>query len=55
MDKRELTQEEWYAVCLGVMKDTAKRYLMTGLKIGFLCGLTVGWIAGGLVMLLTGS
>ena len=51
MDKRELTQDEWYAVCLGVMKDTAKRYLMTGIKIGFLGGLTVGWIAGGLVML----
>ena len=24
-------------------------------QIGFLCGLTIGWIAGGLVMLLTGS
>ena len=51
MDKREPTQEEWYAVCLGVMKDTAKKYFWIGIKIGFLCGLTVGWIAGGLVML----
>ena len=51
MDKHELTQEEWLAVCLGVSRVTAKRYLMTGIKIGFLGGLTMGWIAGGLVML----
>lgn len=51
MDKRELTQEEWYAICKAVAIDTGKRWLMNGIKIGFLGGLTMGWIAGGLVML----
>lgn len=50
MGRFELTQEEWYLVCLNVMKDTAKKYFNIGVKIGFLGGLTVGWIAGGLVM-----
>ena len=51
MDKREPTQEEWYAICKAVAIDTGKRWLMNGIKIGFLGGLTVGWIAGRLVML----
>ena len=50
MDKRELTKEEWYDICTAVAIDTGKRWLMDGIKIGFLGGLTVGWIAGGLVV-----
>lgn len=51
MDKRPLTEEEWIVLVKAVALDMAKRWLMRGIKLGFLGGLTVGWIAGGLVML----
>ena len=51
MDKRQLTEEEWVALVKLVALDMAKLWLRRGVKIGFLGGLTVGWIAGGMVML----
>lgn len=47
---RQLTKEESQAILVALIKETAKLWLMRGIKIGFLGGLTVGWIAGGLVM-----
>lgn len=46
-----MTKEESEALLVAIIKEVAKRWLMNGIKIGFLGGLTVGWIAGGLVML----
>ena len=47
---RQLSKEESQAILIALIKETAKLWLMRGLKLGFLGGLTVGWIAGGLVM-----
>ena len=47
---RQLSKEESQAILVAILKETAKLWLMRGLKLGFLGGLTVGWIAGGLVM-----
>lgn len=48
---KQLSKEESQAILVVILKETAKLWLMRGIKIGFLGGLTVGWIAGGLVML----
>ena len=48
---KQLSKEESQAILVAILKETAKLWLMRGLKLGFLGGLTVGWIAGGLVML----
>lgn len=48
---QQFNKEESQAILVAIIKETAKLWLMRGIKIGFLCGLTVGWIAGGLVML----
>lgn len=50
-EKLSLTVEELKAIVLAVSKDTGRRLFWVGIKIGFLGGLTVGWIAGGLIML----
>jgi hypothetical protein len=42
MDRRELTQEESQAILVAIIKETAKLWLMRGIKIGFLGGLAVG-------------
>jgi len=47
---KQLSKEESQAILVAILKETAKLWLMRGLKLGFLGGLTVGWIAGGLVM-----
>lgn len=47
---KQLSKEESQAILVALIKETAKLWLMRGLKLGFLGGLTVGWIAGGLVM-----
>lgn len=47
----QLNKEESQALLVAIIKETAKLWLIRGIKIGFLGGLTVGWIAGGLVML----
>lgn len=47
---RQLSKEESQVILIALIKETAKLWLMRGLKLGFLGGLTVGWIAGGLVM-----
>ena len=47
---KQLSKEESQAILVALIKETAKLWLMRGLKLGFLCGLTLGWIAGGLVM-----
>lgn len=47
---KQLSEEESQAILVAILKETAKLWLMRGLKLGFLGGLTVGWIAGGLVM-----
>ncbi len=47
---KQLSKEESQAILVVILKETAKLWLMRGLKLGFLGGLTVGWIAGGLVM-----
>ena len=47
---KQLSKEESQAILVAVLKETAKLWLIRGLKLGFLGGLTVGWIAGGLVM-----
>lgn len=51
---KQLSKEESQAILVVLIKETAKLWLMRGLKLGFLGGLTVGWIAGGLVMLWLG-
>lgn len=51
---KQLSKEESQAILVAILKKTAKLWLMRGLKLGFLGGLTVGWIAGGLVMLWLG-
>ena len=51
---KQLSKEESQAILIALIKETAKLWLMRGLKLGFLGGLTVGWIAGGLVMLWLG-
>ena len=43
------------AIASNALKDVIKDIIVKWWQIGFLCGLTVGWIVGGLVMLLTGS
>ncbi len=43
------------AIASQALKEVVKDIAVRWWQIGFLCGLTVGWIAGGLVMLLTGS
>lgn len=48
---KQLSKEESQAILVAILKETAKLWLMRGLKLGFLGGLTLGWIAGGLVML----
>jgi len=48
---QQFNKEESQAILVAIIKETAKLWLMRGIKIGFLGGLTVGWIAGGLVML----
>lgn len=48
---KQLSKEESQAILLSLVRETAKMWLMRGLKLGFLGGLTVGWVAGGLVML----
>lgn len=47
MEQRKLTEEEWKLVVI----QFGRMMFYRGLQIGFLAGLTVGWIAGGLVML----
>lgn len=47
---KQLSKEESQAILVAILKETAKLWLMRGLKLGFLGGLTLGWIAGGLVM-----
>ena len=47
---KQLSKEESQAILVAIIKETAKLWLMRGIKLGFLGGLTVGWIAGGLVM-----
>ena len=55
---KQLSKEESQAILVALIKETAKLWLMRGIKLGFLRGiklgflggLTVGWIAGGLVM-----
>lgn len=47
---KQLSKEESQAILVVILKETAKLWLMRGLKLGFLGGLTLGWIAGGLVM-----
>ena len=51
---KQLSKEESQAILVAILKETAKLWLMRGLKLGFLGGLTVGLIAGGLVMLWLG-
>ena len=51
---QQLSKEESQAILVALIKETAKLWLMRGLRLGFLGGLTVGWIAGGLVMLWLG-
>lgn len=48
---KQLSKEESQAILVVILKETAQLWLMRGLKLGFLCGLTLGWIAGGLVMM----
>ena len=48
---QQFNKEESQAILVAIIKETAKLWLKRGIKIGFLGGLTVGWIAGGLVML----
>lgn len=48
---QQLTKEQSQEILVAIIKETAKLWLMRGLKLGFLGGLTVGWMAGGLVML----
>lgn len=48
---KQLSKEESQAILVALIKETAKLWLMRDIKLGFLGGLTVGWIAGGLVML----
>lgn len=48
---QQLSKEEAQAILVTVIKETAKTWLMRGIKLGFLGGLTLGWLAGGLVML----
>lgn len=43
------------AIANQALKDVIKDIIVKWWQIGFLCGLTVGWIAGGVMMLLTGS
>ena len=43
------------AIASNALKDVIKDIIAKWWQIGFLCGLTVGWIVGGLVTLLTGS
>lgn len=43
------------AIANQALKDVIKDIIAKWWQIGFLCGLTVGWIAGGVMMLLTGS
>ena len=43
------------AIASNALKDVIKDIIVKWWQIGFLCGLTVGWIVGGLVTLLTGS
>lgn len=47
---KQLSKEESQAILVILIKETAKLWPMRGIKLGFLGGLTVGWIAGGLVM-----
>ena len=47
---KQLSKEESQAILVALIKETAKLWLMRGIKLGFLGDLTVGWIAGGLVM-----
>lgn len=47
---QQFSKEESQAILVALIKETAKLWLMRGIKLGFLGGLTVGWIAGGLVM-----
>ena len=47
---KQLSKEESQAILVAIIKEIAKLWLMRGIKLGFLGGLTVGWIAGGLVM-----
>ncbi len=51
MEQRKLTEQEAKAVLFATMRTMFYK----GLQVGFLLGLTVGWIAGGLVMLGLGS
>ncbi len=39
------------AIANQALKDVIREIIAKWWQIGFLCGLTVGWIAGGLVML----
>ena len=48
---KQLSKEESQVILVTLIKETARLWLMRGIKLGFLGGLTVGWIAGGLVML----
>jgi hypothetical protein len=47
---KQLSKEESQAILVSLVRETAKMWLMRGLKLGFLGflgGLTLGWIAGG--------
>ncbi len=48
---KQLSKEESQVVFVVFLEEIVELWLMRGLKLGFLGGLTVGWIAGGLVML----
>lgn len=48
MDQRPLTIEEQKAVLQAVIKIIDRRYLL----IGWFSGLLIGWLAGGVTMLL---
>ena len=39
------------AIASQALKDVIKDIIAKWWQIGFLCGLTVGWVAGGLVMI----
>lgn len=47
---KQLSKEESQAILVTLIKETTKLWLIHSLKLGFLGGLTVNWIAGGLVM-----
>lgn len=47
MDQRPLTIEEQKAVLQAVLKIIGRRYLL----IGWFSGLLIGWLAGGVTML----